>query len=338
VLKKPKAGRTLEILTARIESAVSGSGVVIKSPDHLEDKVAGGTREVDVSLRSTVGSAEVLVIVECRDRGRVADVTWIEQIKSKRDAVGASKAIAVSSGTFSKKAIRAANANGIDARTLAQVNSAEVRRWSGSLEIFQQSAALTQTNVTVALAGDEPLSTEVSDRFNQLVKEKSFDAPFIAFIGREGLSSPIDVIKRSLPGGRELPAEKAVKVRIPAKGSFMISSDPVLSLLAGPPPEIGSPVQRQRLIEFPDGEAFFSMEGTYRTLRWVRLDFTVQFDSSIRIESDVYRYSSSKGVIEVAARVADLSGGQLSIVQHREVAEQLEAEPGKRKAAAKPKL
>ena len=71
---KPKPGRVLEMLTARIDGSVSGLDVIVKSPDHLEDKVAGGTREVDVSLRSTVGSAEVLVIIECRDRGRPAAI------------------------------------------------------------------------------------------------------------------------------------------------------------------------------------------------------------------------------------------------------------------------
>ena len=133
--KSARAGRALEILTARIEHAVSGSGVAVRSPDHLADNVAGGTREVDVSLRTRVGSADVVVIVECRDRGRVADVTWIEQIAKKRDAVGASKAIAVSSDTFSKKALKAANHYGIDARTLSQVNREEIKNWAGSYAV-----------------------------------------------------------------------------------------------------------------------------------------------------------------------------------------------------------
>src|SRR5690349_20691053 len=94
-----KPGRALEMLTARIEGALSHAAVEVRSPDHIADRVSGGTREVDVAIRSTVGSAELLVIVECRDRARPADVMWIEQVKTKRDAVGASKAIAVASGT-----------------------------------------------------------------------------------------------------------------------------------------------------------------------------------------------------------------------------------------------
>lgn len=133
---KPKAGRTLEMLTARIEGSVSDLDVTVKSPDHLPDLVAGGTRQVDVSLRSQIGSAEVVVIIECRDRGRPADVTWLEQVKTKRDAVGASKAIAVASGNFSKKALIAAQKYGVDARTLAQVSTAEIKLWAGALKMF----------------------------------------------------------------------------------------------------------------------------------------------------------------------------------------------------------
>lgn len=312
--KNAKAGRALEILTARIEAAVSASGVVIKSPDHLADKVAGGTREVDVSLRATVGSAEVVVIVECRDRGRVADVTWIEQIASKRDAVGAAKAIAVSSGTFSKKALSAAKAHGIDARTLAQVNNAEVKRWTGNLQIFMQSSRLVNVSITVVLGGSEPLAREVTEGFDELVRDQGFDASFIALAGQEGVLSPIEVIGRT-QSGPEIPQGGPITVTLPPKSSVVISANPVLAMLVGATTEVGSP--RSHLIEFPDGDAFLSIEGAYRTLRSVRLNFTVEHESRVRLEGEAYRYSSSKGLIEVAARTADLGGGQLSIVEHR---------------------
>lgn len=218
--KQRKPGRTLEILTARIEHALSASGVTIKSPDHLEDKVAGGTREVDVSLRTDVGSAEVVVIVECRDRGRVADVTWIEQIVSKRNAVGASKAIAVSSGTFSKKALATARNHGVDAITLKQVNDAEVRKWTGDLELFEQSAILENPTISIKLGGPEPLPKEITDSFDQLVHDRNFDAAFISLAGQKGLLSPRDVVRRSRPG---IPTGKPVKITVPPKSGMFIS-------------------------------------------------------------------------------------------------------------------
>jgi hypothetical protein len=167
--KKPKPGRALEMLTARIEGALSGLDVTVKSPDDPPDLVAGGTREVDVSLRSKVGSAEVLVIVECRDRGRRADIQWIDQVKTKRDAVGAAKAIAVASGDFSKKALTAARAYGIDTRTLAQVNSAEIKRWAGTLTMSLHETFFDKLTVTVKLIGTDPLPQEKGTRIRREV-------------------------------------------------------------------------------------------------------------------------------------------------------------------------
>ena len=93
---KSRAGRDLEQLVAHLETFLGPQGAEIQSPDYLPDRVTGERREVDISIRLHVGSAPVLVIAECRDRSRVEDVTWIEQLASKRDDVGAAKAIAVS--------------------------------------------------------------------------------------------------------------------------------------------------------------------------------------------------------------------------------------------------
>jgi hypothetical protein len=314
VTRKPKAGRTLEILTARIERAVSGSGVAVKSPDHLEDKVAGGTREVDVSLRTTVGSAEVIVIVECRDRGRAADVTWIEQIATKRDAVGASKAVAVSSGTFSKKALMAARAYGIDARTLNQVDRAEITRWAGNLRLFRQIVGFDYINITVTLGGAEPLSKEIAEQFDQLVRDKNFDSAFIALSGQEGLVSPREVLRRMQTGSM---GAGAVTLTIPPMSAVVFSDDPLH--IFGPAPADGTSVERQHTIEFADGDAAFGLGPDRRNLLAVRMNCSVRLKSSTPIEADAYRYASSRGVIEVAARTADMGGRQLNILEHRKV-------------------
>jgi len=318
--KGPKPGRVLEMLTARIEGALSDSDVKVTSPDHLPDKVSGGTREVDVSLCSTVGSAEVVVIVECRDRGRPADVTWIEQVKSKRDAVGAAKAIAVASGTFSKKALAAASAYGIDARTLAQVNRGEVKRWAGAVQIFHQRVRYNNARITVVLGGTEPLASQTVTRFDELVRGDVFNARFISYAGEEGLLSPLDVVRRIQPVPAMLKAGR-VTVTVPPNSSFTISDDPTMMSLIGNPPEDGSPVARQHVIEFKDGEAFFNLDGTLRSLVAVQLDFTAELDSKTQVESNTYRYSSPTGIIEVAERTMSLGKGELFLTEHRKVPE-----------------
>lgn len=62
-----KQWREFERLITRIEKMLAPMGAEIKSPDRIPDKVTGQLREVDASIRYTVGSAPVLITVECRD-------------------------------------------------------------------------------------------------------------------------------------------------------------------------------------------------------------------------------------------------------------------------------
>jgi hypothetical protein len=314
--KRLKPGRLLEMLTARIEGAISDSDVIIKSPDHLPDLVMEGeTREVDVSLRSKVGSAEVLVIIECRDRRRSADVTWLEQVKSKREAVGADRAIAVASASFSKRALAYARRYGVDARTLAQLSTAEIKAWAGALEVSSHLTFFDNVKVTAQLAGAEPLPHEIGAKFNALIKERSLDAQFIAYPDR--LLSPLDVVRkiRQVP---EIPKGSRIKITVPPKSSFVISENPPLMSLVGTPPEAGDLAERHAVLNFDEGEASFAIGEFSRPLVAVLLDFTVRVENKGPVDPHSYRYSSSTGVIEVAEHVGSLGGESFVLTQHRQ--------------------
>ena len=93
---EPVAWRDFEQLVARIEQALVGANVVVKSPDRIPSLLTRRLREVDASIRAQVGSATLLITVECRKRRAVQDVTWLEQLSSKKQALGAARTIAVS--------------------------------------------------------------------------------------------------------------------------------------------------------------------------------------------------------------------------------------------------
>jgi hypothetical protein len=109
-----KPGKALEQLVAVLESVLGPTDVVMTSPDKIAGKLSNQEREVDVSLRARVGSAQILVIIECRDRQGAQDVRWIEELATKREDVGADKAIAVSPTGFSEAARSLATAKIID--------------------------------------------------------------------------------------------------------------------------------------------------------------------------------------------------------------------------------
>lgn len=112
--------REFEALVARIEADADRHGVTVTSPDRIRCKVTGRLREVDASIYKDIGSSRLLVTLECRKRSTRQDVTWIEQLATKRLAIGADKTIAVSATGFSAEAKAAAAHYGIDLRTVTE--------------------------------------------------------------------------------------------------------------------------------------------------------------------------------------------------------------------------
>lgn len=126
--KMTRQGRELEKLVALLEESLCPKGAIVTSPGFLEDRT-GAAREVDVCIRMPVGSVEVIVILECRDRHARQGVTWIEQLAQKRSDVLAAKAVAVSASGFSKNATLKARFHGIDLRTFEELDPGTVADW-----------------------------------------------------------------------------------------------------------------------------------------------------------------------------------------------------------------
>lgn len=126
----PRKGRALELLVARLEAAASGGDADIRSPEFFEGRNSESRREVDVTVRSRVGSTSVLVMFECRDRAGTEDVRWIDEIAGKRDDIGADVAVAVTGGGgFSLGAKKAAARHGIDLRIVDSITVEDVVSW-----------------------------------------------------------------------------------------------------------------------------------------------------------------------------------------------------------------
>lgn len=121
-------GQLLEKLVEHLEK-MDMEGAEIKTRDKIYDKVAKEPREVDVSVRFEKGSHNFLIIFECRDRKRKNGPDWIEQITQKTRDIGANKVIAVSSSGFTKSAIKKAQHNNINLRTLEEITPQEIFDW-----------------------------------------------------------------------------------------------------------------------------------------------------------------------------------------------------------------
>jgi hypothetical protein len=149
--------REFERLVARIEADAGSRGLVVKSPDRLRCKLTGRLREVDASIRAKVGTTEMLVTIECRRRSKLQDVTWIEQLATKKSSIGADRTIAVSASGFSAAAQTAASHAGISLRKISDLTVADIIPILGlDLVMFWHKAcAITGAGIRAYQAEDD---------------------------------------------------------------------------------------------------------------------------------------------------------------------------------------
>jgi hypothetical protein len=157
-----RKGRNFEEVVKLIEETIAGEKIEVKSPDYIPDKDTGQPREVDISLRGKIGSSNVLIIIECRDRMKnpPQDTTWIEQITCKRNSVGADKVIAVSSKGFTEPAKIKAQKNEIELRTFDEICPEEINRWFFSSGYIIHNTQM-KTVSTVEIKLNNPKKKEI---------------------------------------------------------------------------------------------------------------------------------------------------------------------------------
>ena len=177
----PREGRNLEMLVTLFEGVLSPLGAIVKSPDFLDDLITGQKREVDISIRGKTGSADLLIICECRDRKALQDVTWIEQIAQKRGDVGAAKAIAISSSNFTEPALTKAKFLGIDTRLVNELTPAAIAEWfnAGSMTLRTLHADVVYASLDIGGYGSE---SKVAEESQTILREPNKTFTGNAFI------------------------------------------------------------------------------------------------------------------------------------------------------------
>jgi hypothetical protein len=136
-----------------------GREATVTESKMLKDLVTGANREVDICIETVVTSEPVMVSVECRDRKRAADVTWVEEMKAKHERLSTNALILISRNGFSARAVELARAYNIRTLKFEETTEDDVARVFGNLDsLWTKVFTLTPTKVvaTVASTGDLP--------------------------------------------------------------------------------------------------------------------------------------------------------------------------------------
>ncbi len=167
--------REFELMVAHIESQLSPKGAIIKSPDKIPDKISGSLREVDASIRYTVGSTPILITVECRNREKVQDDIWIEQLSKKKEKIGASATIAISKNGFTNPAKKTAKHFNIELRTLKEIDNSNSLDWLNNIELNVEMLFWKYVSIQVGLPS-EASSVVIDPIVDKKIQELGCDA------------------------------------------------------------------------------------------------------------------------------------------------------------------
>jgi hypothetical protein len=101
--------------------------------DKIPGRQSGLQREIDISIRMNVGDAEILYIIQCKDRGkRPADIQVLGEFSSVIKDVGAAKGFLICTSGFAKTNYQYARTLGIELLTVEDIES---DRWHAEIQI-----------------------------------------------------------------------------------------------------------------------------------------------------------------------------------------------------------
>jgi hypothetical protein len=150
----PKRSNNFQKLIYLIHHQLANEAIVTESK-FLHDRAANIDREVDIVIETFVGDYPLTISIECQGRGRVANVEWVEQMKSKHESLPTDKLILVSQSGFTEAARTKAKSCGIETMTMGQATRADwnllvgktptiqIEKWgiepAGCIAILEQS-------------------------------------------------------------------------------------------------------------------------------------------------------------------------------------------------------
>ena len=115
----------------------------------------------DLTHGKCTGMHEVFISIECRDSKRPADVSWIEEMKSKHERLATSELILVSRSGFTKQAIEIAQKYGIKPFALKDLKEDSIKKLFGnSGSLWAKSFSLSTTKVMIGLMETNGLPEE----------------------------------------------------------------------------------------------------------------------------------------------------------------------------------
>lgn len=144
--------QNLERLVARINALIESEEAEVLWNEKIPDPDnPSELRQIDVLIRKN----KLITLIECRDRKRKQDVTWIEEIIGRRQSLGADFAVAVSKSGFTKGAISKAKKFGIVLRDTLDISDSILREWISRTNIIINLFKIENLKFTIKIPSSD---------------------------------------------------------------------------------------------------------------------------------------------------------------------------------------
>lgn len=116
----PKRSNDFQKLITFIEKEFSPESIEVVESALLRESISDVEREVDILIQGEINGYQISIGVECRDRKRKADLTWIDEIIGKYQHLPIDRKVAISKCGFTKTALDKAVKYNIETLTLEE--------------------------------------------------------------------------------------------------------------------------------------------------------------------------------------------------------------------------
>jgi hypothetical protein len=156
----PKRSNEFQKLVYLVRTNLAAGATVTESK-LLRDRLTRALREVDVCIEGTVGAYPVMVCIECRDHKRVADVQWVDALRTKHSRLPTNALMLASKSGFTPEAKRAAALYGIETFKLEDVEVTDFPALLGAYgTAWTKAVSITPTKVIATVPAFGDLSEE----------------------------------------------------------------------------------------------------------------------------------------------------------------------------------
>lgn len=184
-------GKWLERLVASIEERALPAGFSVKVNDKIYNEQGVQMAEFDVQVTGRLGTQEVKLLIECRDRKGPADANWIYSLKGRKDIHGFQKVTAVSTSGFTVPAIEYAKHADIELREVLTLTNDDIN-WLGlrffevayTRIVLQRAEVSLNQNVDKLLA--EHFMSNMTDPFAWVLLLNGTRIPFSVILNGMG--------------------------------------------------------------------------------------------------------------------------------------------------------